>query len=92
MKYTIILITALFFSCSKEEQCKFYILVTESTFDSAKDKCNGLANSHPEIKIIGSESAGCLTSEELIQAKKAETTITKQYCNGVTYTIKTVIR
>lgn len=93
MKYILILTIALFLSCSKEDdQCKFYSLVTESSFNSANDKCSGLANSHPQMKVIESKQIGCLTQSELIEAKKAESTITKTLCFGVTYQIKVSVK
>jgi len=92
MKYILILITAILFSCSKEEQCKHYLLVTESSEDSARQKCNGLANSHPEFKVISSNYVGCLTKDEYIQAKKGESQVTRSYCNGVSYTVKITLK
>jgi hypothetical protein len=44
------------------------------------------------MKVIASESVGCLTSDELKQAKKAESTVTKTYCQGVTYTIRVTVK
>ena len=92
MKYILILITTLLLSCSKDDSCKNYLLVTESSAESASDKCSGLANSHPEFEIISSQSIGCLTSDELKEARKAESTITKTYCPGVTYTIRVTVK
>ena len=92
MKFILILITVLLFSCSKEEQCKHYLLVTESSEDSARQKCNGIANSHPTFKTIHSQSIGCLTSTELKEARKGESTTTQTYCQGVTFQIKVTIK
>ncbi|MBK8855416.1 MAG: hypothetical protein IPN10_15290 [Saprospiraceae bacterium] len=74
MKFILILITTLLLSCT-DDKCKNYNLVTESSIDSASDKCDGLANSHPEMKVISSKSVGCLTNDELKEAKKAQTTV-----------------
>lgn len=92
MKYTLILITSILLSCSKDEQCKNYTLVTESSFNSANDKCSGLANSHPQMKVIESKPIGCLNEEQLKNAKKAESTITQTLCFGVSYTIKVSVK
>ena len=92
MKYTLILITGLFLSCSKEEQCKNYSLIHESNYQSAKDKCEGLANDYPKMELISSQYVGCLTEAELIEARKATSIITKTYCGGITYTIRIVLR
>ena len=91
MKHIFIFITLLF-SCTKEDACKNYNLVTESSFDSARQKCNGLAGNYPEFKTIETKPIGCLTLGQLTIAKKGESSETKFYCIGVSYTVRTVIR
>ena len=91
MKHIFIFIIFLL-SCTKDEQCKNYNLVTESSENSARQKCNGVANNHPEFKIISTNPIGCLTNEQLTNAKKGESSVNKPYCSGVSFTVRTVIR
>jgi len=93
MKHILILIIFLL-SCAKEEtqRCTPYNLVTESSEDSARQKCKGLAGSHPVFKVITSNYIGCLTPSEYQQAKKGESSVTKQYCSGVSYTIRVTLK
>ena len=66
----------LILGCTKEEiKCTPYNLVTESSENSARQKCNGIANSHPEFKVISSNYVGCLTKDEYIQSKKGESSV-----------------
>lgn len=93
MKHILILAMILILGCTKEEiKCTPYNLVTESSENSARQKCNGLANSHPEFKVISSNYVGCLTKDEYTQARKGESQITRNYCNGVSYTIKITLK
>ena len=93
MKHILILAIILILGCTKEEiKCTPYNLVTESSEISARQKCNGIANSHPEFKVISSNYVGCLTNDEYNQAKKGESQITRNYCNGVSYTVKTTLK
>lgn len=83
----------LILGCEKEPiRCTPYNLVTESSEDSARQKCNGLANSHPTFKVISSNYVGCLTPDELTNARKGESSYTGLYCNGVTYTVKITLK
>lgn len=75
-------------SCTKDE-CRQYNLVTESNESEANAKCKGLANSYPSVyKVISSNSVGCLTNDELKQAKKGESVVMQQLCNGVFITVR----
>ena len=92
MRYLLFL-SIFLFSCTKEEPCRQYSLVTESNEYEARAKCKGLANSYPSLyEIVSSNSVGCLTRDELRQAKKAESVVTKQACNGVFITVRTTIK
>lgn len=91
MKYILILGIFLI-SCTKEEQCKMSYLVTESSEASARDKCNGLANSHPTFKVITSQYIGCFTPKELKEAQKANKTVTNQICPGISFQVKTTVK
>lgn len=86
-----IVIILSFFSCSKE-QCKPYNLVTETNEKEAKSKCNGLANNYPSFTIISSQPIGCLTEKELLDAKKGESFVTRDVCNGVIMTVKITVK
>ncbi len=93
MRYLYFLSIFLLFSCSKEEPCKQYSLVTESNETEANLKCRNLANSYPSVyKVISEVSIGCLTNDELTQAKKGESVVTQQVCNGVFITVRTKIK
>jgi len=93
MKQVLFPLIILILGCEKEPvKCISYNLVTESSEDSARKKCNGLANSHPTFKVISSNYVGCLTKDEYIQAKKGESIVTKTSCTGVTFTIRTVLK
>lgn len=95
MKLTIFILTLFIFSCSKDDtkdQCRNYSLVTESNESEARDKCDGLANSYPAFKVLSTVSIGCLTAEELIISKKSESSVTKNACNGVPFTVKVSIK
>ena len=93
MKHILIFLLFIFVSCEKEqERCIIYNLVTESSENSARQKCNGVANSHPEFKVITSNFVGCLTQDEYNTARRGESVTTKQYCNGVSYTIKVTLK
>ncbi|MFZ1786685.1 MAG: hypothetical protein WAT92_00175 [Saprospiraceae bacterium] len=93
MKHILILSFILILSCTKEDtSCRNYNLVIESSENSARQKCNGLANSHPEFKTIESKLIGCLTNDKLKEAKKSESTTTKIYCDGVSFQIKVSIK
>ena len=93
MRHILIFSLLVMLSCSKDDtSCSNFNLVTESTEKSARDKCNGLANSYPEWKVITSQPIGCLTSSELIEAKKAESSVIKTACSGITFTIRTVVK
>ena len=87
-----ILIFLIFISCAKVDPCKSYNLVTETSENSARQKCNGVANSHPEFKVISSEYVGCLTQDEYNIAKRGESVTVRRYCNGVDYTIKVTLK
>ncbi|MFZ1749422.1 MAG: hypothetical protein WAU01_04500 [Saprospiraceae bacterium] len=91
MKYLIFVISIFMFSCSEDESCKQYSLITESNEKEADYKCDGLANNYPAFEIISKKSLGCLTTEELNIAKKTLSSVTKNYCNGVTFTVRTRI-
>ncbi len=91
MKYIIFVICLFVLSCSKDESCKQYSIITESNEKEAKYKCGGLANNYPAFEIISKNSLGCLTTEELNIAKKTLNSVTKNYCNGVTFTVRTRI-
>jgi hypothetical protein len=93
MRTILILAIILTLGCAKQEEtCTPYNLVIESSQDSAEDKCDGLANSHPTFKVISSTYVGCLTQIEYEQARKAESTNTMIYCTGVYFTIKKTLR
>lgn len=87
-----ILIFLIFFSCAKVDPCINYNLVTESSENSARQKCNGLANSHPEFKVISSNYVGCLTQDEYNIAKRGESVTVRRYCNGVDYAIRVTLK
>jgi len=94
MKQVLIFLMFIVLGCEKEPvvKCTPYNLVTESSEDSARQKCNGLANSHPTFKVLSSVYVGCLTPDELIQARKGESSVIKTYCNGVSYTIRITLK
>ena len=93
MKQILILAIILILGCTKEEtKCTPYNLVTESSENSARQKCGGLANSHPEFKEISKIYVGCLTKDEYTQSKKGESQVTQQYCPGVSYTVKITLK
>lgn len=93
MKSVLIFIFALtIFSCTKDDKCRNYSLVTESNESEARYLCQGLANNYPAFKILSSQPIGCLTASELKSAKKGESSVTKNACNGVTFTVRTIIR
>jgi uncharacterized lipoprotein YmbA len=88
-----ILLVILFASCSKPEpECKDYQLFIESTEQSAKAECQGLANSHPEWKIIEVRVIPCLTQDELILAQATGRTVRQLYCPNVWFEVRTIIR
>ncbi len=93
MKNLILLFALTLFACTKEkESCRNYNLVTESNEKEAYYKCQGLANNYPAFNVISSQPIGCLTSSELKTAKKVESSVTQNACNGVSYTARIVIR
>jgi hypothetical protein len=91
MKYLIFVFSLIFFSCSQDESCIPYSLISESNEKEADYKCDGLANNYPAFEIISKKSIGCLTKDELEIAKKTLSSVTKNYCNGVTFTVRTRI-
>lgn len=92
MKYLIVAAIIFIIGCAKEEKCTNRYLVIQTSERSASDKCNGLANSHPEYVTISETLIGCMDSEELNQAKRSTTTVTKSMCNGVTFEVKQIIK
>ena len=78
-------------SCTKEP-CKNYQLFIESTEQSAKDKCQGLANSHPQWKVIEVRVLPCLTEDELLIAQSTGRTVRQLYCPNVWFEVRTIIR
>lgn len=77
-------------SCS-EDKCDNYFLITESSEKEAGFKCRGLANNDPKFEVISRVSIGCLNEKELESAKKTTTSITKNLCSGVMFTVRTRI-
>jgi hypothetical protein len=92
MKLTIFIFLLACLSCSEDNQCKNYFLVTESSERSARDKCQGLANSHPELREISRQSVGCLTESEVREVRKGESTITQNACSGVSFTMQVRVK
>jgi hypothetical protein len=93
MKAVIFFSFVVFFSsCAKEEKCQYYSLITESNEENARDKCQGLANNYPAFEVLTMVLLGCLTSDELNAAKKSESSVTKNACNGVPFTVKVTVK
>jgi hypothetical protein len=79
-------------SCTKQPECKNYQLFIESTEQSAKDKCQGLANSHPQWKVIEVRVLPCLTEDELLIAQSTGRTVRQLYCPNVWFEVRTSVR
>ena len=81
-------------SCTKEvkEDCKDYQMFIESTEESAKNKCRGLANNHPEWKVIEVRVLPCLTEDQLFIAQATGRVTTLLYCPNVWFEIRTTIK
>lgn len=93
MKYILFLSIAFILSCQKSENdCKYYSMYIESTEESAKAKCRGLANNHPEWKLIEFRQIGCLTEDQIFIAKATGRNVIQQYCPGVIFEIRTIIK
>ena len=89
MKLYIFLLLPFAFGCSKEsEQCQTYYLLTESNEKEARYKCQGLANNYPQYNTVSKVLIGCLTSKEFSDAKSATTSVTKNMCSGVPFTVR----
>jgi hypothetical protein len=86
------LMLAIMASCTKEPECKNYQLFIESTEQSAKDKCQGLANSHPQWKVIEVRVLPCLTEDELLIAQSTGRTVRQLYCPNVWFEVRTSVR
>lgn len=92
MRILIAILVMMTFGCTKQEQCYEALLVVTSSEDSARQKCKGLANSHPEFKIISSKIIGCYSPKEIREAERANNTITKSMCAGVDFQIVTRVK
>jgi hypothetical protein len=91
MKYLSIILLVIFFSCSKDEKCKNYFLITESNAMEAELKCLGLASNLGRFEVIKREGIGCLTGSEAQEARKGAVSVTRQMCTGVIFTVRTRI-
>jgi len=95
MKQLIIftLLILLFTACSKEDDCKQCTLITESNYKEADNKCDGLANSYPKFDILKSESIGQVCGDNIQTTKnQLNKSETKTLCNGVSYTVRSVLQ
>lgn len=79
-----------FFSCSKENDCQYCTIITESNYKEASNKCNGLANNYPAFEIINSQPFDELCGSEIESGRKLlENSTLMSLCDGVTYIVRT---
>lgn len=90
MKNLLFLSLIFLFSCSKEDECKNCMLLTESNHKEASNKCDELANNYPAFEILNSQPVDKLCGSEIESTRKlVENSSTMELCIGVTFTVRT---